>query len=77
MNKAKIDRLIQEYSEWNQKEGLGFGFDDEALTPAQRQWLADFCIRWGRAMAGPARFTDFDDFSQRWNRAMAALSSPR
>jgi hypothetical protein len=31
MNKAKIDRLIQEYSEWNHKQGLGFGFDDEAL----------------------------------------------
>ena len=31
MNKAKVDRLIQEYSEWNHKEGLGFGFDDEAL----------------------------------------------
>ena len=40
MNKAKIDRLIQEYSDWNQKEGLGFGFDDEALdshpTPMAR-----------------------------------------
>jgi hypothetical protein len=77
MNKAKIDRLIQEYSEWNHKQGLGFGFDDEALTHAQRQWLADFCIRWERAMAGPARFTDFDDFCHRWNRAMGALSSPR
>ena len=77
MNKAKVDRLIQEYNEWNHKEGLGFGFDDEALAPAQRQWLTDFCIRWKRAMAGPARFADFDDFSQRWNRAMAALSSPR
>lgn len=70
MNKAKIDRLIQEYSEWNHKQGLGFGFDDEALTPAQRQWLADFCIRW-------KGFTDYDDFCQRWNRAMGALSSPR
>jgi hypothetical protein len=77
MNKAKVDRLIQEYNEWNHKEGLGFGFDDEALAPAQRQWLTDFCIRWKRAMAGPARFTAFDDFSQRWDRAMAGLSSLR
>ena len=52
MNKAKIDRLIQEYGEWNHKQGLGFGFDDEALIPAERQWLADFCIRWKGAMRG-------------------------
>jgi hypothetical protein len=46
-----VEHLRAEYHRWMLGQGLDLGSPDkhvfdEALTPAQRIWLADFCLRW-------------------------------
>ena len=48
---AAVNQLTAEYHRWMLGKGLDLGSPDkhvfdEALTPAQRIWLADFCLRW-------------------------------
>jgi hypothetical protein len=48
--------LTAEYHRWMLGQGLDLGSPDkhvfdEALTPAQRIWLADFCLRWERELS--------------------------
>jgi hypothetical protein len=53
---SPLDALVRVYGSWCQKEGLHLGsalehLHDEALTDAQRRWLADFVRRWEDAIA--------------------------
>ena len=50
---AALEQLKAEYHRWMLGQGLDLGNPDkhvfdETLTPAQRIWLADFCLRWER-----------------------------
>ena len=48
-----VNYLTAEYQGWMLGQDLDRGSPDkhvfdEALTPSQRIWLADFCLRWER-----------------------------
>lgn len=53
-----LNKLVEEYREWNKSQGLNLGsadehLHDESLTEAQRAWLRDFSNRWDQVQREP------------------------